>query len=40
MEEIKSFALEFLAIVALVFLIVALQKFFEFYFKRKFEKDE
>ncbi len=27
--------MEFLAVVALVFVVVALQKFFEYYFKRK-----
>ncbi|SMC09875.1 hypothetical protein SAMN05660197_1697 [Nitratiruptor tergarcus DSM 16512] len=35
MQELKEFGLEFLAIVALVFIVVLLQKIFEYYFKRK-----
>lgn len=35
MEDLKNFVIEFLAIVALVLVVVALQKAFEFYFKRK-----
>ena len=35
MEELKSFAIEFLAIVALVGVVVSLQKIFEYFFKRK-----
>ncbi len=31
----QEFFVEFLAIVALVFVVVALQKVFEYYFKRK-----
>ncbi|BCD60187.1 hypothetical protein NitYY0814_C1169 [Nitratiruptor sp. YY08-14] len=35
MEDIKDFAIEFLAIIALVLIVVALQKVFEYIFKRK-----
>ncbi len=35
MQELKNFLIEFLAVVALVFVVVALQKLFELYFKRK-----
>ena len=34
----KEFMMEFLAIVAMVFVVVALQKFFEYFFKRKFDE--
>jgi|GEM_PF-3317623 len=38
METLKSFFLEFMAIVALVLVIVALQIFFEFIFKKRMKK--
>jgi len=36
----EQFFIEFMAVVALVFVVVALQKGFELYFRRKFEKDD
>ncbi len=35
MEDLQEFIMEFLAVVALVLVIVALQKGFEYFFKRK-----
>ena len=40
MEDIKNFAIEFLAIVILVLVIVALQKLFEYVFKKRSENGE